>query len=126
FRTSITTLRRKLFSDDSPPALAWKNQTRFAHSSNSRSSVIPRSSVIASNSVLPGDLRVLLGSFPSRCLTTSVVFFSPLTLLIPATGVVLPSQKTRNLKFLYGSRRWDVTAIALLLLLMSGSGQPSV
>ena len=47
--------------------------------------VTPRSSVIASYSVRPGDLRLLLGSPPSRCLTTSVVRFSALTLLTPAT-----------------------------------------
>jgi hypothetical protein len=38
-----------------------------------------------SYSVRPGDLRVLLDRRPSRCLTTSVVRFSALTLLMPAT-----------------------------------------
>jgi hypothetical protein len=45
----------------------------LAHVSNSRSCVTPRSSVIASYSVRPGDLRLVLGSPPSRCLTISVV-----------------------------------------------------
>ena len=45
----------------------------------------PRSSVTASNSERPGDLRLLLGSPPSRCLTTSVVRLSALTLEMPAT-----------------------------------------
>ena len=60
--------------------------------------VTPRSSVIASYSVRPGDLRLELGSPPSRCFTTSVVRFSALTLLTPAT--YWPSHLTRNLKFL--------------------------
>jgi hypothetical protein len=58
-------------------------------------------------SVRPGDLRVLEGSPPSRCLTTSVVRLSELTLLTPAT--YLPSHLTRNLKFLYGSKRVALT-----------------
>src|SRR5262249_4218986 len=80
-----------------------KFQTLVAHSSKSVSCVTPRSNVIASYSVRPGDLRVLLGSPPSRCLTTSVVRFSPVTLLTPAT--YFPSHLMRNLKFLYGSYR---------------------
>src|SRR5262249_30027604 len=60
---------------------------------------------MGSYSVRPGDLRLLLASPPSRCLTTSVVRFRALTLLTPATGSVTPSQKTRDLKFLYGWRR---------------------
>src|SRR6266496_3556687 len=62
---------------------------------------------MASNSVRPGDLRLLLSSPPSRCLTTSVVRLKALTLLIPAT--YRPSHFTRNLKFLYGSRRVALT-----------------
>ena len=58
----------------------------------------PRSRIIASYSVRPGDLRLELGSPPSRCFTTSVVRFKGLTLEMPAT--YLPSHLTRNLKFL--------------------------
>ncbi len=67
----------------------------------------PRSRVIASYSVRPGDLRLDDGSPPTRCLTTSVVFFSALTFDTPAT--YLPSHFTRNLKFLYGSNRVALT-----------------
>src|SRR5579864_1557444 len=94
---------RKSFSETSAPSPAPMCQTLFAHFSNSRSWVTPRSSVIASNSVRPGDLRLLDGSPPSRCFTTSVVRFSIPHLLTPAT--YLPSHLTRNLKFLYGSKR---------------------
>src|SRR6266566_2412558 len=94
---------RKSLSETSSPSPALKSQTLFAHFSNSVSWVTPRSSVIASYSVRPGDFRLLLGSPPSRCLATSVVRFSMLTLLTPAT--YLPSHLTRNLKFLYGSNR---------------------
>jgi hypothetical protein len=73
------------------------------------SCVTPRSSVIGSYSVRPGDLRLLLGSPPSRCLMTSVVRLSALTLLMPATGSVRPSNLMRNLKFLYGSKRSVLT-----------------
>ena len=76
---------RKSFSDTSAPRPEPKFQTLFAHFSNSVSWVTPRSSVIASYSVRPGDLRVLLGSPPSRCFTTSVVRLSAPTLLTPAT-----------------------------------------
>src|SRR5262245_23282298 len=62
---------------------------------------------MASYSVRPGDLRLLLGSPPSRCLTTSVVRLSMPTLLTPAT--YRPSHLTRNLKFLYGSNRCALT-----------------
>src|SRR5262245_53282574 len=62
---------------------------------------------MASYSVRPGDLRLLLGSPPSRCLTTSVVRLSMPTLLTPAT--YRPSHFTRNLKFLYGSNRCALT-----------------
>src|SRR6266498_4309652 len=96
---------RKLCSETSTLVLMF--QTLLAHCSNSRSCVTPRSRVIASNSVRPGDLRLLLGSPPSRCFTTSVVRLSPPTLLTPAT--YLPSHFTRNLKFLYGSNRCGLT-----------------
>src|SRR3954453_484528 len=96
---------RKSRSDVSPPEP--KFHTLFAHFSNSVSWVTPRSRVIGSNSVRPGDLRLLLGSPPSRCFTTSVVLLSALTLLIPAT--YRPSHLTRNLKFLYGSNRSGLT-----------------
>src|SRR5512139_994719 len=95
---------RKSFSETSEPRPEPKFQTLLAHFSNSVSWVTPRSRVIASYSVRPGDLRLLLGSPPSRCLTTSVVRFSALHLLMPAT--YLPSHLRRNLKFLYGSNRW--------------------
>src|SRR5215212_1410396 len=95
---------RKSLSETSVVEPPWKFQTLFAHLSNSTSWVTPRSSVIASYSVRPGDLRVLEGSPPSRCLTTSVVRLSPPTLLTPAT--YCPSHLTRNLKFLYGSKRF--------------------
>src|SRR5213082_1225729 len=100
---------RKSLSETSAPRPEPKFHTLLAHFSNSVSWVTPRSSVIASYSVRPGDLRLLLGSPPSRCLTTSVVRLRPVTLLIPATGVVLPTKKTRNLKFLYGSNLCALT-----------------
>src|SRR5882724_11751976 len=106
---------RKSLSETSAPSPEPKFQTLLAHFSNSVSCVTPRSSVMASYSVRPGDFRVLLGSPPSRCLTTSVVRLSPPTLLTPAT--YLPSHLTRNLKFLYGSNRLELTlncAIGLL------------
>ena len=71
--------------ETSLPAPAVKFHTLLAHFSNSASCVTPRSSVMASYSVRPGDLRLLLGSAPSRCLTTSVVRLSPPILLTPAT-----------------------------------------
>src|SRR5205814_10282775 len=98
---------RKSLSETSAPRPEPKFQTLLAHFSNSVSCVTPRSRVMASYSVRPGDLRVLLGSPPSRCLTTSVVRFRPPTLLTPAT--YLPSHFTRNLKFLYGSNRVALT-----------------
>src|SRR6187455_1130763 len=98
---------RKSLSETSAPRPDPKFQTLLAHCSNSLSCVTPRSKVIASYSVRPGDLRLLLGSPPSRCLTTSVVRLSMPTLLTPAT--YLPSHLTRNLKFLYGSKRWGLT-----------------
>src|SRR5436309_11455282 len=98
---------RKSRSDTSAPSPAPKFQTLLAHCSNSLSCVTPRSSVTASYSVRPGDLRLLLGSPPSRCFTTSVVRLRALHLLTPAT--YLPSHLTRNLKFLYGSKRLGLT-----------------
>src|SRR3954453_23641118 len=98
---------RKSLSETSAPRPEPKFQTLFAHCSNSLSCVTPRSSVMASYSVRPGDLRLLDGSPPSRCLTTSVVRLRLLTLLTPAT--YLPSHLTRNLKFLYGSKRCALT-----------------
>src|SRR5512135_923762 len=98
----VSSLRKSL-SEDSDPSPAPKFQTLFAHCSNSLSCVTPRSKVIASYSVRPGDFRLLLGSPPSRCLTTSVVRLSALTLLIPATYETTPlllGHLTRNLKFL--------------------------
>src|SRR5215212_4433546 len=94
---------RKLLSDTSAPRPAPKFQTLFAHDSNSVSCVTPRSSVIGSYFTRPGDFRLVDGSPPSRCSTTSVVRFSAPILLTPAT--YRPSHLTRNLKFLYGSNR---------------------
>src|ERR1017187_8531143 len=102
----ITSLRKSL-SDTSAPRPAPTCHTLEAHRSNSGSCVTPRSSVIASYSVRPGDLRLVLGSPPSRCFTTSVVRFRDDTLLMPATGRL--SHFTRNLKFLYGSNRLVLT-----------------
>src|SRR5262252_8037197 len=98
---------RKSCSDTSTPRPAPKFQTLFAHCSNSLSWVTPRSSVMASYSVRPGDLRDEDGSPPSRCLTTSVVRLNADILLTPATK--RPSHLTRNLKFLYGSNRLGFT-----------------
>src|SRR5438477_13219164 len=89
---------RKSLSETSAPRPEPKFQTLLAHFSNSVSCVTPRSSVMASYSVRPGDFRLLLGSPPSRCFTTSVVFFRLPTLLIPAT--YLPSHFTRELEVL--------------------------
>src|SRR3954471_4490139 len=100
---------RKSSSPISRPlrAPAPKFETFLAQFSNVLSCVTPRSSVMASYSVRPGDLRLLLSSPPSRCRTTSVVRLRALTLLTPAT--YRPSHFTRNLKFLYGSRRAALT-----------------
>ena len=49
---------RKSFSETSEPSPAPKFQTLFAQASNSVSCVTPRSSVIGSYSVRPGDLRL--------------------------------------------------------------------
>src|SRR6266851_714643 len=98
---------RKSLRETSAPRPALIAQTLFAHRSNSGSCVTPRSRVIASNLLRPGDLRPVLGSPPSRCSTTSVVRFRALHLLTPAT--YLPSHFSRNLKFLYGSKRWGLT-----------------
>src|SRR6202012_2108740 len=102
----MTSLRKSL-RETSEPSVAPSCQTFAAHASKARSWVTPRSRVMASNSVRPGDLRLVLGSPPSRCFTTSVVRFSPETLLIPAT--YWPSHFTRKLKFLYGSKRCAFT-----------------
>src|SRR3954453_19097343 len=59
---------RKSFRDTSAPSPEPKFQTLFAHFSNSVSWVTPRSSVMASYSVRPGDLRLGLGAPPPRCL----------------------------------------------------------
>src|SRR5215467_6135381 len=77
---------------------------------------------MASYSVRAGDLRLVLSSPPSRCLTTSVVFLRPLTLLTPAT--YLPSHFTRNLKFLYGSKRCGL-ALNWAILISLPTGLPS-
>src|SRR5919202_4553413 len=115
----ITSLR-KSWSETSAPSPEPKFQTLFAHFSNSLSWVTPRSRVIASYSVRPGDFRLLLGSPPSRCLTTSVVRLSELTLLTPAT--VLLSHFTRNLKFLYGSKRCALTVNSAMDSSREGQG----
>src|SRR6188474_2990567 len=94
---------RKLCNDISAPCF----QVRLAQSSKSVSWVPPRSSVIESNLVRPGDLYEVDGSPPARCSITSVLRLSALTLLTPAT--YRPSHLTRNLKFLYGSKRFVLT-----------------
>src|SRR5438270_11753735 len=98
---------RKSLSETSAPRPEPKFQTLLAHFSNSVSWVTPRSRVIGSYSVRPGDLRVLLGSPPSRCLTPSVPRYKPPTLLIPAT--YFPSHFSQNLKLLHGSNRCGLT-----------------
>src|SRR3954452_5969402 len=98
---------RKSLRDDSEPSPAPKFHTLLAQASNSGSWVTPRSSVIGSNSLRPGDFRDVLGSPPSRCLTGSVVRLRAPTLLMPAT--YLPSHFTRNMKFLYVSKRAALT-----------------
>src|SRR5258705_1510603 len=105
---------RKSFSDTSAPRPALKFHTLLAQLLNSRSCVTPRSSVIASYSVRPGDFRLLLGSPPSRCFTTSVVRLRALHLLTPAT--YLPSHLRRNLKFLYGSNRCALTVNCAIMV----------
>src|SRR5512134_3915076 len=98
---------RKSFSETSAPRALPKFQTLLAHLVNSTSCVTPRLSVTASNLLRPGDLRFVLESPPSRCSTSSVVRFRDVILLTPAT--YLPSHFTRNLKFLYGSKRLALT-----------------
>src|ERR1700730_696715 len=78
-------------------------QTLFAHSSNARSWVTPRSSVMGSNLVRPGDFSSIPGWPPSLCSTTSVDRTKALTRSTPAT--YWPSHLTLNLKLLYGSLR---------------------
>src|SRR3984885_6010115 len=94
---------RKLASETSEPSPAPKFHTSPAQSWKAMSMVRPRSKVIASNLLLPGDLWSVEGSPPARWLTTSVVRFRALTLLTAATYT--PSHLTQNLKLLYGSRR---------------------
>src|SRR3954470_11620972 len=103
----MSTSLRKSLRETSAPRPAPTCHTLLAHFSNSVSCVTPRSRVMASYSVRPGDLRLELGSPPSRCLTTSVVRLSALHLLTPAT--YFPSHLRRNLKFLYGSNRCALT-----------------
>src|ERR1017187_7104403 len=94
---------RKSFNETSEPRPLPKFQTLLAHFSNSVSWVTPRSSVMASYSVRPGDLWLLLGSPPSPKRMTSVERRGGVTLEKPAT--YFPSHLTRNLKFLYASNR---------------------
>src|SRR5215207_4336873 len=94
---------RKSFRETSKPGPELKVQILLAHFSNSGSWVTPRSRVIGSYLVWPGDLRTVLGSPPSRCSITSVFRFSALTLLTPATS--RPSILMRNLNFFNGSKR---------------------
>src|SRR4051794_18283110 len=117
-KTSIVMSLRKSRSDVSTPEP--KFHTLFAHFSNSVSCVTPRSRVIGSYSVRPGDLRLLLGSPPSRCLITSVVRLSMPILHTAATYLL--SHLTRNLKFLYGSKRWALTLNAAIGGLLHGTG----
>src|SRR5918994_1451264 len=113
----MMTSLRKSFREVSAPSPDPKFQTLLAQNSNSLSCVTPRSRVMASYFVRPGDRRLVLGSPPSRCSTTSVVRLRALTLLIPATG--LPSHKRRNLKFLYGSSRRGEIVVPLSAILTS-------
>src|ERR1700733_423341 len=108
---------RKLASETSEPSPAPKFHTSPAQSWKAMSMVRPRSRVISSYLVLPGDLWSVEGSPPARWLTTSVVRFMLLTLLIAATYA--PFHLTRNLKFLYGSRRVGFAGnIAMMDLLL--------
>jgi hypothetical protein len=81
----MMTSLRKSRSETSAPSPEPKFQTLFAHRSNSGSCVTPRSSVIGSYFVRPGDFRTVEGSPPSRCSTTSVLRFSAPTFDTPAT-----------------------------------------
>src|ERR1700683_2578183 len=105
---------RKSLRDPSDPRPAPRLQTLSAQFSKAVSWVTPRSSVTASYSVRPGDFLLLLGSPPSRCLTTSVVRLRELHLLMPAT--YFPSHLRRNLKFLYGSNRWALTVNCAMMM----------
>src|SRR5689334_18920190 len=79
--------------------------TCCAQSRNWRSCDRPASSVIGSDFVRPGSLRTMEdGSPASRHSMVSVVRLSADILDNPATKRL--SHFTRNLKFLYGSRRW--------------------
>src|SRR5215472_2368441 len=120
---------RKFANETSVPSADPKFQTKPAQSWNARSCVIPRSKVIASNLFRPGDLWAVEGSPPARCSTTSVVRFRPVSLLPPYT--YWPSHFRRNLKFLYGSRRFGFTGNGIGdddtgFLLTVESDQPSV
>src|SRR6266508_6350537 len=118
---------RKSFSETSlpePAPVVPVCHTLFIHLANSGSWETPCSMLKASYSVRPGDLRLVLGSPPSRCLTTSVVRLSALTLLTPAT--YCPSHFTLNLKFLYGSNRlWFTVNWAIFRLPTPAPGLPS-
>src|SRR5258708_40292151 len=94
---------RKFASDTSEPSPAPKFHTSPAQSWNAFSCVSPRSSVIASYFVRPGDLCAVEGSPPQRCSITSIVRFKLLILLTAATYWLFHFK--RNLKFLYGSNR---------------------
>src|SRR3954468_21237138 len=102
-KTCRTTSLRKSCRDTSSPSPDPQFQTLLAHFSNSVSWVTPRSKVMASYSVRPGDFRLELGSPPARWETTSVFRLRVLALLTPTTG--RPSQTRRNLKLGYGFKR---------------------
>src|SRR5262245_16250920 len=114
---------RKFWRETSAPSPAPKFHTLLAHRSNSRSWVTPRSSVMGSYLVRPGDLRPVDGSPPSRCSTTSVERLSEEHLHTPAT--YLPSHFTRNLKFLYGSKRCALTENWAMPVLLTVCGRAS-
>src|SRR4029077_4250196 len=119
-KKSMTMFFRKSSRSTSAPRPAPSFQTMLAQSSKAVSWVKPRSRVMASYCVRPGDLWLVLGSPPSRCWTTSVVRFNPLILSTPAT--YLPSHFTLNLKFLYGSRRVGLTVNSGICDLQSAFG----
>jgi hypothetical protein len=86
---------RKSLSDISAPRPEPKFHTLFAHFSNSVSWVTPCSMGDGFILYPPGDLWLVLRPPPSRCSTISVVRFRALTLLTPATGIVLPSEDAK-------------------------------
>src|SRR5580700_10981918 len=106
---------RKLARETSEPSDAPKFQTRPAQLLKVGSWVTPRSRVMGSYFVRPGDLWEADGSPPSRSSRTSVVRLRPLILLMPA--IYLPSHFTLNLKFLYGSNRVGLTGNSLIIRL---------